>query len=125
MRNGISVGSAIEFEVANTPELRSKGLMYRRELPESRGMIFIFPRSEPRSFWMHNTYVSLDMLFLSEEARVQGILERVPILNDIPRGISGLRSKFVVELVAGVSAKYGIKAGDLLQFDSILPQAEG
>jgi uncharacterized membrane protein (UPF0127 family) len=104
----------ITFEIADTPKLRAHGLMYRKELPKDRGMIFIFEEDAVQSFWMKNTYIPLDILFLTSDYRVIGILEDVPPYSLEPRTI-GKSGRFVVELAAGVSREFGITSGSTLQ----------
>src|SRR5262249_22213170 len=62
-------------EMANTPEEQAKGLMFRRSLPEGQGMLFDFHQEQPTSFWMKNTYVSLDMIFIRGDGRILRIAE--------------------------------------------------
>lgn len=123
-REGTSIGAPIELEIAETSALRELGLMYRRELPENSGMIFIYPKEAPRSFWMKNTYISLDMIFLGEKLKVRGILENVPPLTVSPRDVPGIQSKFVVELNAGKAAALHLQNGDELRITGSLPVAE-
>jgi uncharacterized membrane protein (UPF0127 family) len=112
------------LEVAKTEGQRRRGLMFRKSLPYNGGMIFIFPKEEVRSFWMMNTYVSLDMIFLSSDWKVQGILESVPILNEEPRRIDK-PSKYVIELPAGSAKKYGIEPGQVARVPSELQRGKG
>jgi uncharacterized membrane protein (UPF0127 family) len=99
-----------------TEEHRSRGLMYRRELPEDRGMLFVFDDSQVRSFWMHNTCLPLDMLFVAEDGYITGILENVPTMNDEGRSIP-CKARFVLEVNAGFCRKFGIKAGQTLKIE--------
>ncbi len=108
----------VHLEVEKTPLGRARGLMHRKNLPENRGMLFVFPDEEERTFWMKNTYISLDILFLNRRLEVLGIVENVPILNETPRGI-GKESMYVVELPAGTSKKVGIKPGSILRLPTI------
>src|ERR1700726_2872698 len=62
-------GHTFSVEMALTPEEQAKGLMFRRELPEGQGMLFDFQREQPATFWMKNTYVSLDMIFIRADGR--------------------------------------------------------
>lgn len=113
-------GQSFKTEVVNDDQSRQRGLMYRREMGRREGMLFIYPKSERHSHWMRNTYISLDMLFLSSELKVVGIVPEVPVLNDLPRGVD-VDSQYVLELVAGEAAVLGIKTGDVLQCDMPLP----
>jgi uncharacterized membrane protein (UPF0127 family) len=98
-------------EVAATPEQREVGLMYRRSLPEDRGMLFDFGQATDISMWMENTYVSLDMVFVGPDGRVLRIEEGAePLSRRLIE--SGAPARFVVELAAGVAAKFSLKPGD-------------
>ena len=107
-------GTQAEFvlEVAATAGERAKGLMYRKpgDLAPHQGMIFAYPGVDELRFWMRNTYVSLDMIFLDPAGTVVGILPNVPILNDEPRTV-GKPSRYVVELLAGSAERAGIVTG--------------
>lgn len=69
-------------EVAATPEEREKGLMYRDEVPDGTGMLFVFPDSQVRSFWMANTYVPLDLAYMDPSFRVVDIVQMEPLVTD-------------------------------------------
>ncbi len=114
--------SELKLEVAASESERRKGLMFRRELKQERGMIFVFPTQTEQRLWMRNTYLSLDMVFLDSQLNVVGILRDVPILNETMRTINK-PSKYVVELNAGVCAKLGIEVGSKLISAVELPQA--
>lgn len=103
-------------EIADTEPLRTKGLMYRKELPARTGMLFIFPDESYRTFWMHNTYISLDMIFVNSKREIVTILERVPALNDTPRA-STKPAQYVVELPAGTVAENQIQPNWILVGD--------
>lgn len=113
-----------KLELATTEAERSKGLMYRKpgEMKPSEGMLFIYPKEEVASFWMKNTYISLDMIFLDSDLTALGILSDVPILNTESRSI-GVPSRYVVELLAGTSSKHGIVKGSQLKLKKQLPRA--
>jgi uncharacterized protein len=107
-----------QVEIANTPEKREIGLMYRKELEPGRGMIFIFPRQLPQSFWMKNTPLPLDMIFISREMKIVGIVEQAVPFSLDPRGVS-TPSQFVLEINAGLAKRYGIRPGDQVRFEGI------
>jgi uncharacterized protein len=102
---------AFAVELATNDAERSRGLMFRKELPEGRGMLFDFDKEQPVSFWMHNTYVSLDMIFIRADGRILRIAEHAEPMSDrlIP---SGGPVRAVLEVVAGTAHKLGIEAGD-------------
>ena len=90
---------------------RERGLMFRKELPEGHGMLFDFQRDQPVAFWMHNTYISLDMIFIRGDGRILRIAENAKPLSDqlIP---SGGPVRAVLEVIAGTARKLGIAPGD-------------
>lgn len=107
-RNGVHV---FAVELARTDEERSRGLMFRKELPEGRGMLFDFSPEQEVSMWMKNTYVSLDMIFIRADGRILRIAENTEPLSE--RTISsGGRVRAVLEVVAGTARKLGIAPGD-------------
>lgn len=120
-------GKTEEFslEVVSTQAGRSKGLMFRRqgELDERHGMLFIFPEESVHSFWMKNTLLPLDMIFIAENRTVVGVVENATPLSEDARSVPG-SSKFVVEVLGGVAKKHGISAGSEVVFDRELPRAE-
>ncbi len=95
------------MEVASTEPQRRKGLMYRHSLGPREGMLFLFPENGMRSFWMKNTYISLDMVFVSPDWRVAGVLANVPPLTEDSRRIDK-PSQYVLEFAGGTTAKLGI-----------------
>lgn len=98
-----------DMELAQSPEAQERGLMYRTALAEDAGMVFEFPSVHHATFWMHNTCIALDMIFVSEDKLVIGVVTAPP-LNDESRSVPGL-SKYVVELAAGVAKKRSISIG--------------
>ena len=105
----------ILLEVARTPEQQEIGLMFRRDLPPDRGMLFPFEQSRMARFWMKNTLIPLDMVFL-REGRVVAIEANVPPCRQDPCPSYGpsLWVDAVLELPAGRSAQLGLKVGDRL-----------
>jgi hypothetical protein len=99
-----------------------KGLMYRKEIDPHRGMIFVFPEEKVQTFWMKNTYIPLDMVFVTKEMKVVGILENVPPLNEEPRTV-GKPSLYVLEFGAGVMRKNGVTPGSIVSIHGQLPGA--
>lgn len=113
----------IDAEVVRTPSSRSMGLMYRRELAPEAGMFFIFPESAKRSFWMKNTYVELDIIYLDDEYRVVSISERAVPLSTSPRPSEG-PARYVLEVNGGKANEWGITTGSRATFDAPLPAPE-
>ena len=98
-------------ELASTPEEQAKGLMFRRELPEGQGMLFDFHHEQPTSFWMKNTYVPLDMIFIRGDGRILRISENTVPLSEALIS-SGGPVRAVLEVNAGIAKKLGIAPGD-------------
>ena len=102
-------GHKLIAEVAATDATRSTGLMHRRMLPDNRGMLFVFSRAEPQSFWMMNTYVPLSIAFIDEAGTIINIEDMKPLTtNPHP---SAKPAKYALEMNRGWFAKRGIKAG--------------
>lgn len=108
-------GPVFRVELARTEPERRQGLMFRQQLAADAGMLFFMPGESNWTFWMRNTYLSLDMLFLDANLAVVCLVDRVPPLNDTPRGC-GATSRFVLELAAGVAARTGIRLGTRFEF---------
>jgi uncharacterized protein len=100
----------LEVEVASTPEERSRGLMFRKELQPDRGMLFVFGETEEHSFWMRNTLIALDMIFLAEDRTVAGVVANATPRTDVARTI-GKASRYVVEVSAGEAGAHAIVPG--------------
>ncbi len=103
----------VQVELARTDSSRQRGLMYRTRLDENGGMLFSWDDDSPRTFWMHNTCVPLDMLFITSGGVIAGVIEQVPVLNDQPRGVPCPVSH-VLELNAGWARTHGIRPGQRL-----------
>jgi uncharacterized membrane protein (UPF0127 family) len=100
-----------QVELAVTPEEKERGLMFRRELPEGKGMLFDFQFDQNVAFWMKNTYIPLDMLFIRADGRILRIAENTEPMSErnIP---SGGPVRAVLEVIGGTAKKLGIAAGD-------------
>ncbi len=107
-KNGVQVFSV---EMATTEQEKETGLMYRKELPDGKGMLFDFSPEQQVSMWMKNTYIPLDMIFIRADGRILRIAENTEPLSTkiIP---SGGPAKGVLEVIAGTAKKYGIAPGD-------------
>jgi uncharacterized membrane protein (UPF0127 family) len=108
----------ISVEVADDGRSRTRGLMWRRHLGESEGMIFIFPGEEVQSFWMKNTLIPLDMLFIDRVKKVVGIVEQAQPKTLTPRSV-GRPSMYVLELQGGAAARLGVRPGADATFEGI------
>jgi uncharacterized membrane protein (UPF0127 family) len=113
-------GRAITFgvEIADTAAKRELGLQYRRDLPADRGMIFLFTHEADQTFWMKNTPIALDMIFINAQRQIVGIAEEATPFSLDPRSV-GRPSRFVLEINGGLSRRYGIKPGDSVRFQGI------
>jgi uncharacterized membrane protein (UPF0127 family) len=96
-------------EVARTPAERAEGLMYREELPDGTGMLFVFDRSEIQSFWMSNTYVALDIAYMDASFNVVDIQQMEP-LTTTPHESSG-PAMFALEVPQGWFAAHDVRVG--------------
>lgn len=114
-------GRAVTAELAVSDEERARGLMFRKTLRHDQGMLFVFQEEDVHSFWMKDTWIPLDMLWLDRTKRVVYIEADVPPCREDPCPSYGplIPACYVLELRAGGAAEYGIKLGDRLQF--ILP----
>jgi uncharacterized membrane protein (UPF0127 family) len=107
----------LNVELARTEPEKARGLMYRTKLPDTQGMLFSWGGVEqPRTFWMHNTCIPLDMMFIARDGTITGILEQVPTLNDEPRGVP-CPAAYVLEVNAGWSRSHGIQSGTMVHFE--------
>ncbi len=111
-------GEAAVFyvEIADTPSKRSLGLQYRKELGSDRGMIFLFPAEERQSFWMKNTPIPLDMIFIDSQHNIVGIVERTAPYSLDSRSVAA-PSQFVLEINGGLAERHRIRAGDRVRFE--------
>ncbi len=107
---------SIAVELAATPEKRRLGLMYRQDLREDQGMLFLFPKEEPLAFWMKNTPLSLDIIFINRAQQIVSIIKEATPYSE-KRLLSGQPAQFVLEVLAGFCQKQGIEVGDRLEFD--------
>ncbi len=109
-------GNVIHVEIADTPEERATGLMYRESLGEDEGMLFVFDKPEEVGFWMKNTKLTLDMIFIDENLKVVTIYEDVQPCRNIVCLTYGSQGevKYVLEVNGGYAAEHEIALGDLV-----------
>jgi uncharacterized membrane protein (UPF0127 family) len=117
LRQDGSIAVSISIEIADTAEARIKGLMERWSLPELHGMLFIFDSPEIQRFWMHNTPLSLDMIFVDENRRILNMAESTTPMSKQTYGSRG-PAKYVVEVRAGFSKRHGIEEGMSIQWQA-------
>jgi len=103
-------GDTVVAEVARTPDERAEGLMYRQELADGVGMLFVFEDTQIRSFWMQNTYVALDIAFLDVSFNIVDIQQMEPLTTDSHE--SAAPAMFALEVRQGWFADHGIRTGD-------------
>lgn len=105
----------IDIEVADTEKSIIQGLMYRKSMEEKHGMLFKFPNMEKRNFWMKNTIISLDIIYVDDQKKIVSIQKNtIPYSEDqVP---SHVPAQYVIEVNAGFCDSYGIKVGDFVDF---------
>jgi uncharacterized protein len=103
--------SSFQVEIADSEMEREYGLMCRRSLAADRGMLFLFAKSTPQMFWMRNTLIPLDIIYIGADGRVVSISRNVQPLDESGAPSAG-PAKFVLELAAGRAAQIGLLPGD-------------
>jgi uncharacterized protein len=114
-------GITIQAEIADTPRKRAHGLMYREYLKKDHGMLFFFSEPQAWTFWMKNTKIALDLIWLDEKKRVTHIERNVPICtksdDSCPQyGPNSADAVYVLEIAGGTVDGYKIEKGAKLQF---------
>lgn len=114
-------GHAFAVEIAATPAEQEHGLMDRTSMPPDHGMLFVFPESRPRTFWMKNTLIPLDMLFFDADRRLVAIQADAQPCKADPCQLypSDTPARYVLELNAGTAAKLGVRKGDTITFSGM------
>lgn len=109
----------IDIEIADSDSARERGMMQREGFPNDRsGMLFLFPEEEPRSFWMSNTPVALDIIFVDADSQIVNIAKyTTPFSSEQIQ--SGDPAKFVVETPAGFADSYGLIEGDRIRWQRV------
>lgn len=110
----------VKVEVARTDQERQRGLMYRMHMEEDAGMLFLFDKPDQLTFWMHNTYIPLDMMFIEPSMHILGIVENAAPRNDSPRSVPG-QSQYVLEVNAGFSQRHGVTPETVVRFEGVQP----
>jgi uncharacterized protein len=111
----VSEQGAVMFqvEIADTPEMQARGLMFRQRLPEDRGMLFDFHQPKEVAMWMKNTLISLDMVFIRADGTIAGIARNTKPMSLDVLGV-GEPVLAVLELAGGTSQRIGLKTGDIV-----------
>lgn len=110
----------LDVEVASDDPSRERGLMFRRAVAPGTGMLFVFAHRQPHVFWMKNTLVPLDLLFLDDEGRIVGLLENAEPLTTTPRD-PGTPSRYVLEVAGGTAFSQGWRPGDRVALPPLPP----
>lgn len=116
--------ASLEVEVADSPPDRRRGLMYREKLSIDNGMLFVFPEEDERGFWMKNTLIPLDMIFVDSEGEILNIKEANPEPNTSDENLKTYRSdgeaRYVIEANSSFAQRYDVEAGDRVEIPSRL-----
>ncbi len=108
----------VSVEIARTGAEREKGLMHRRELARDAGMLFLFDEAAEHPFWMKNTLIPLDMIFIDDDGRVTGIVARA-VPGDLSPRSAGGASRYVLEVNGGWAEAHGVAPGDRVRFEDV------
>ena len=108
-------GKQLYVEIAQDPETRAKGLMFRESLPENQGMLFIFPYEDILSFWMRNTYIPLDIAYMNADGIIVDIFEMTP-LDESKNYVSSEPAMYAIEVNAGWFERNAIAEGAKVVF---------
>lgn len=113
-------GAVIQAEIADTPKKRAEGLMFREHLAKDRGMLFTFEQAQPWTFWMKNTKIPLDIIWMNEKKQIIHIARDVPICtrtdDSCPQYRPNDPATYVLELGAGEAERLKLEKGSKLQF---------
>lgn len=106
-------GHALRVELADTPDTRRVGLMYRSELPGDGGMLFIFDRPSPQAMWMKNTVIALSVAFIGADGRILNVEDMQP-MTETAHPSAG-NALYAIETNLGWFRRHGVKAGDAVE----------
>jgi hypothetical protein len=120
-RVGMPLGAVYDVEVARTSEEQAQGLMFRESLPPRTGMIFVFTDGGAHHFWMKNTMIPLDIIWMDAGGTVVYVSTNTPPCKSDPCPTYGPEAPapIVLELAGGMAAKEGIKAGTTLKLENV------
>ena len=113
-----SLIAKVDIEIADNEFETQTGLMYRDSMKDNQGMLFVFPNSKPRSFYMKNTRFSIDIIYLNENKAIVSFQENAKPLNErsLP---SNAAAKYVLEVNAGLVKKWGLTIGDKIEYSKL------
>jgi len=109
---------AVEVEIVSTSAQIERGLMYREHLPPDQGMLFLMKEEKNWPFWMRNTLIPLDIIYIAHDMTITGIVENAEPRTETLRDV-GRPSLFVLEVNGGFSAAHKIAAGTKVQFEGV------
>jgi len=108
----------VRVEIARNDQQRARGLMFRRELARDHGMLFIFEETSEHTFWMHDTLIPLDLIFLGDDRGVVGVVANAAPQTDTARAVKE-PSRYVVEVSGGEAAAHGVAGGTRAVFVAV------
>jgi uncharacterized protein len=109
---------AVDVEIVKTDAQIERGLMFREHLPPDQGMLFLMSEDKPWTFWMENTLIPLDMIFVAKDMTIAGIVENAAPRTRDPRTVDK-PSRYVLEVNGGYSAAHHIAAGSKVRFENV------
>jgi len=124
VRDAFGGAHRLTVEIADTSQLRTRGLMWRTELADDSGMLFIFPAEVVQSFWMRNTRIPLDMVFIDRKFRVVGVVQWAEPQTLTARTV-GKPSLYVLEVPGGWASRNGVRAGSMVELEGGLKARPG
>lgn len=120
----VTIGEhTVRVELAQTTLERSRGLMFRKEMADNRGMLFVFDDDEIRSFWMKNTFIPLTIAYIDRDKRIINMLDMIPI-NEEKTYRSAGPARYALEVNQGWFAARGVRPGDHVQFELLEAEAK-
>ena len=119
-------GFTVQARIADTPEKHEKGLMFVTKLPENEGMLFVFDQESKLTFWMKNTLIDLDMVFIGADRHVTSVADQMPhsftYTPDYEIAYATGYGKYVLELAAKTAQRHGVTSGSKIQFSQVDPK---
>lgn len=112
----------VTVEIVATEAAVERGLMFRTHLPPDQGMLFLMDHEQPWSFWMHNTLIPLDLIFIAKNMTIAGIVENAEPRTDTLRNVPA-PSLYVLEVNGGYCAAHKVSAGAQVRFDGVPPRS--
>jgi len=124
VRDAFGGAHRLTVEIADTTPLRTRGLMWRNDLPDGTGMLFIFPSEVVQSFWMRNTLIPLDLVFIDQKLKVVGVVQWAEPRSLTSRTV-GKPSLYVLEVPGGWTSRNGVRAGSTIELEGGLKNRPG